>query len=75
MFLGTHFISLENVEEWCKRYDLKIVKLPCRKCEKYLKVNIPFFTKEVVGVKADVCECGNKATPFIFIKRDEFLAK
>ena len=56
-----------DFKKWCKDYDLNSFYGECSKCNKSLLVNIPFISKNRRGLKADICDCGNREVPFSYI--------
>ena len=60
-------ISETDINKWCEKYDLHVFFGDCSKCEAKLEVNIPFIAKDMRGLKADICKCGNKEVPFSYI--------
>jgi hypothetical protein len=71
MFLKGYLIPIENLDNWCKKYDLKVKQANCKNCNRILKTDTPFVTNEYRGLFSKPCICGNKKTPFTFIIVDK----
>ena len=63
---GVLYLLDENVEEFCKRYNLKVKKINCETCKKELEMNIPSYCDGHACLEAPICKCGTKANKIVF---------
>ena len=67
MFIKSFLTPIvDDIDKWAQQYDLTIETYPCKKCGTTLVTDTPFVTKDMVGLYAKTCECGNDKTPFTF---------
>lgn len=68
------FINL-NYNEWIKRYPkLEFVSRNCTSCQRLLKADRPFITKDYAGLYMDNCPCGKNQLlggSMVAISKDE----
>lgn len=67
MFISGALYPITDPDEWAERYALELRECPCMTCGEYMLINIPWATKELRGLKGDVCKhCGETKVPFVF---------
>ena len=48
-----------SLKKWLSKYpDLEIIEGTCRYCLKKRKTNIPFISKDYLGLVSEPCSCG-----------------
>jgi hypothetical protein len=67
MFIEHFLTPIDDLEAFCEKYGLQVDEYPCKKCGNILKTDTPFVTKEMRGLYAKECTCGNKNTPFSYV--------
>ena len=60
-------VDVDDLDEWCRKYELEVMEIKCRRCGSTRMMDKPFFTKYRRGLYADECTCGDKSTPFSYI--------
>ena len=71
LFIGPCLFPVEKASVWAERYGLSLEEAPCSQCGTYLKVLIPFATKNIRGLMAPICPtCGNTKVPFLFVEHE-----
>jgi hypothetical protein len=49
-----------SVENWCKKHNLEVRQCVCPNCGYRQTIDIPFITKECVGLVAPLHDCGEQ---------------
>jgi len=67
--LGFSYLLVEgiDVDQWCKKYELRPFKIVCSKCGEIRDVKHPFVAKEHNrrGLLAEDCSCGTSSFTFV----------
>lgn len=59
-----------DLDEWCKKFDLRVRKRKCFECHRILKTTVPFADKSGFGLISPICECGSTGRISVEILRN-----
>jgi hypothetical protein len=59
-------------KRWCERHDLEFYTRPCSDCGAPCTTSVPFASGQFRGLLSPQCACGNKNTPFVFVRDSKY---